>query len=237
MIGWVALAAAISLVVVGPVLGQRLTEQFGVVAGSSKGFQPQTVNFREQVWSQQYLPAIAKRPLTGYGEQLPASISWPYPESQYIAILIEGGYPMLIMYLVLLWGMFDRSRHAARSPDPFDQALGHPQPAALGHHLALPVQRRLPSGAVVPLRAGRPGQDPARDPHPGPGGRRRRAHDRAAGPGRVTLPEDSGRGGRDGRDTQVGHARRTVDGFLEPSESDHGADTVGPHERRRQARA
>jgi len=124
ILAWIALAGAISLVVVGPVLGQRLTEQFGVQAGSTKGYQPQTVNFREQVWTQQYLPAIAQRPLSGYGEQLPRSISWPYPESQYIAILVEGGYPMLIMYLVLLWGMFDRARRAARSPDPFDQALG-----------------------------------------------------------------------------------------------------------------
>ncbi len=124
VMAWIALAAAISVVVVGPVLGQRLTEQFGVQAGSSKGYQPQTVNFREQVWTQQYLPAIAQRPLAGYGEKLPASVSWPYPESQYIAIMIEGGYPMLLMYLILLWGMFDRARRAARSPDPFDQALG-----------------------------------------------------------------------------------------------------------------
>ncbi len=121
---WIALAAAISVVVVGPVLGQRLTEQFGVQAGSNKGYQPQTVNFREQVWTQQYLPAIAKRPVTGYGVELPTSISWPYTESQYITALIQGGYPMLVMYLILLWGMFDRARRAARSPDPFDQALG-----------------------------------------------------------------------------------------------------------------
>jgi len=124
ILAWIGLAAAISVVVVGPVLGQRLTEQFGVQAGSSKGYQPQTVEFREQIWSQQYLPAIAERPLAGYGVQLPATISWPYPESQYIAFMIEGGYPMLIMYLVLLWGMFDRARRASRSLDPFEQALG-----------------------------------------------------------------------------------------------------------------
>jgi len=124
ILSWIALAAAISLVVVGPVLGQRLNEQFGFVAGSSKGYEPQTVNFREQVWTQQYLPAIAQRPLDGYGVELPTSITWPYPESQYVAVMIEGGYPMLIMYLVLLWGMFDRARRASRSLDPFDQALG-----------------------------------------------------------------------------------------------------------------
>ena len=91
---------------------------------------------------QQYLPAIAKCPLTGYGEQLPASISWPYPESQYIAILIEGGWPMLIMYRSS-GGCFDRARRAARSPDPFDQALGR--------SLAVSTLSLLSAGIIWPF--------------------------------------------------------------------------------------
>jgi hypothetical protein len=122
---WIAIAAAVCVVVVGPVLISRYDQQFTSVAGSSNSaIQPQTVQFREQVWTQQYLPAIAQRPLTGWGVELPSTIQWPYPESQYIAILIDGGYALLIMYLILLWGMFDRARHAARSPDPMEQALG-----------------------------------------------------------------------------------------------------------------
>jgi hypothetical protein len=125
MILWIGIAAAVSLLVVGPVLGQRLNNQFGFVAGSNKSaLVPQTVSFRETVWTQQYLPAIAERPLTGYGEKLPSTISWQYPESQYIALLIEGGYPLLVMYLCLLWGMFRQARRVSRSRDPVQQALG-----------------------------------------------------------------------------------------------------------------
>jgi hypothetical protein len=125
MMLWFVVAAAVSLIVVGPVLGNRLTNQFGNVAGSSKSsLEPQTVSFRTEVWTQQYLPAVAQRPLDGYGLQLPSTIAWPYPESQYIALLIEGGYPLLIMYLCLLWGAFDQARRASRSRDPVEQAIG-----------------------------------------------------------------------------------------------------------------
>ncbi len=125
MIVWFAVAAALSIILVGPVIGNRLTNQFGSVAGSSKGtLEPQTVSFRTDVWTQQYLPAVAQRPLDGYGLVLPSTITWPYPESQYIGLLIEGGYPILIMYLVLLWGAFDHARKASRSRDPVEQAIG-----------------------------------------------------------------------------------------------------------------
>ncbi len=125
MMLWFGIAAAVSLVVVGPVLGNRLNNQFGAVAGSSKSsLEPQTVSFRQEIWTKQYLPAVAARPLDGYGLQLPSTIVWPYPESQYIALLIEGGYPLLIMYLILLWGAFDRARKASRARDPVEQAIG-----------------------------------------------------------------------------------------------------------------
>ncbi len=125
MMVWVVVGAAVSLCVVGPVIAQRLDNQFGYVAGSSKSsLEPQTVAFRQNVWTTQYLPAVAERPLSGYGLELPSTISWPYPESQYIEYLIEGGYPLLIVYLCLLWGMFNQARRASRSRDPVEQAIG-----------------------------------------------------------------------------------------------------------------
>jgi hypothetical protein len=125
MLTWLGVAVAIAILVLGPVLGARLNSQFGADVGSShSSLVPQTVAFRENVWTQQYLPAVAERPLDGYGVQIPSTIQWPYPESQYIAILIEGGYPLLIMYLLLLWGMFDQARRIAKSSDPLDRALG-----------------------------------------------------------------------------------------------------------------
>ncbi len=126
MLTWFAIATAIAIIVVGPVLAQRLGDQFGYVAGSSKttSIEPQTVAFRQNIWTQQYLPAIAERPLTGYGTQLPATIQWPYPESQYVGILIEGGYPLLVMYVLLVVGMLVQANRAARSPDTLQRAIG-----------------------------------------------------------------------------------------------------------------
>ena len=125
MMVWVAVGAAVSMCVVGPVIVQRLDNQFGYVAGSNKGaLEPQTVAFRQTVWTQQYLPAIAERPLAGYGLELPSTVQWQYPESQYIALLIEGGYPLLIMYLCLIWGMFAAARRASRHTDPVQRAIG-----------------------------------------------------------------------------------------------------------------
>ena len=125
LLTWFAIATAVSLIVVGPVIAQRLNAQFGQVGGSStSSIEPQTVTFRQAIWTQQYLPAIAERPLTGYGTQLPPTIRWPYPESQYIALLIEGGYPLLIMYLCLVVAMLVKANHAARSPDTLECAIG-----------------------------------------------------------------------------------------------------------------
>jgi hypothetical protein len=121
----IAVGAIVCAVVLAPVVVSRYDQQFGQAAGSSRSaIQPQTLQFREKVWAEQYLPAIAQRPLTGWGIPLPATVRWPYPESQYIAILIGGGYPLLVVYLLLLWGMFDQARRAARSRDPMEQALG-----------------------------------------------------------------------------------------------------------------
>jgi hypothetical protein len=176
MMRWAAIAVVIALCVVGPVLGQRFNQQFGATAGSSRSsIQPQTVNFREQVWTQQYLPAIAKRPAVGYGVELPSTIQWQYPESQYIGVLIEGGYTLLVMFLLLMWGMFDQARRVSRSPDPFEQALGRslvvcvfsilllgiiwpflsnggfPQVLWCLFALAVPVQSRIHPVAKTPL--------------------------------------------------------------------------------------
>lgn len=125
MLSWLAIAAAVAACVVGPVIGNRLDQQFGSNQTSGhSSLVPQTVGFREDVWTQQYLPAVAQRPLDGYGSQLPSSVQWPYPESQYIALLIDGGWPLFITYLLLLLGMFDQARRIARSKDPTDQAIG-----------------------------------------------------------------------------------------------------------------
>jgi len=118
-------AVVVGVLVAAPFLATRLNSEFSSSAGSGRhAGVPQTLDFRWHVWTTQYIPAIESRPLAGYGAQLPASIEWRFPESQYVAYLMEGGFPVLVLFAGLGWAMVKRSREAARSRDPFDQALG-----------------------------------------------------------------------------------------------------------------
>jgi len=118
-------AVIVGALVAAPFLASRINQEFSSSAGSSRhAGVPQTLDFRWYVWSTQYIPAIEARPLTGYGADLPASIEWPYPESQYVAYLMEGGFPLLVLFAGLGLSMLKRSREAARARDPFERALG-----------------------------------------------------------------------------------------------------------------
>ncbi len=151
ILSWLGISVAVIILVAGPLIGARLNNQFGYDAGSNKSsLVPQTVAFRWNVWTQQYLPAIAERPLDGYGVELPSSIGWPYPESQYIAILIEGGYPLLIMYLLLMWGMFDQARRLSKSRDPMERALGRSLAVCVISLLALGITWPFASNGGLP---------------------------------------------------------------------------------------
>ncbi len=122
---YLAAAVVVGGLVAAPFLATRINQEFSSTAGSSRhSGVPQTLDFRWSVWTTQYIPAIEARPLTGYGEQLPPSIQWQYPESQYISYLMEGGSRS--------WCSSGPSpgrwsgeavRRRART-DPFDQALG-----------------------------------------------------------------------------------------------------------------
>jgi len=120
-----ALIVVIGALAAAPFIAPRFAAEFSTSAGSSRpAGVPQTLAFRWDVWGGQYLPAIEQRPLTGYGAVLPPSITWVYPESQYVSYLIEGGLPMLALFAALAWAMVGQTRAAATSADPFDRALG-----------------------------------------------------------------------------------------------------------------
>lgn len=121
---WLAIGVAAAAVVVGPFIGHKLTQEMTRSPGSSHSGLPQTLAYRDQVWTSQYFPAIARQPITGYGVVLPRSIQWPYTESQYVSLLMEGGVPVLLLFAGATWVVIDRGRKTARSPDPFDQAVG-----------------------------------------------------------------------------------------------------------------
>lgn len=121
----VGLAVLVAGIAASPLLAAKVSSEQAKTAGIARGsLMPQTIAFRIEVWSQQYLPAIGQRPVDGYGVVLPSSIAWPYPESQYIALLIEGGMPMLLLFVALTGATFERLARAGRAEDRFDAALG-----------------------------------------------------------------------------------------------------------------
>jgi hypothetical protein len=125
MMRWLGVGLLVVAIGAGSLLGHRLETQFTTSAGTGRpALVPQTLAFRWTVWTQQYIPAVEKAPLTGYGVVLPSSIEWAFPESQYITFLIQGGVPLLAMFGVLFWAMVREARRTARSDDPIDRALG-----------------------------------------------------------------------------------------------------------------
>lgn len=106
-------------------LASRVAAELSATPGSGRvSWVPQTLSFRWSIWTGQYFPAIASHLATGYGVILPPSIRWPYPESQYVALLVEGGVVILALFGVLVWAMLRACRDARRAEDPLVQSTG-----------------------------------------------------------------------------------------------------------------
>jgi hypothetical protein len=52
--------------------------------------------------------------VTGYGPELPPGALWQYTESQYVTLLLRGGFPLLIIYGLLNWTLFAEARRRSR---------------------------------------------------------------------------------------------------------------------------
>lgn len=75
-------------------ISQRMAYQF-----QEGGWIPQTLNFRFKVWKEVFWPVIQKHWLWGFHPVLPTTLSWLYPESQYISLLLRGGILSLVAHL------------------------------------------------------------------------------------------------------------------------------------------
>lgn len=99
-----------------PYLAGRLSEQFS--ASSTNGSPlPQTLGYRFEVWSDDYLPALRGRILLGYGPELPPDVVWRFTESAYIELLLRGGVVLLFAFATFMVVSVMTAASASRSSD------------------------------------------------------------------------------------------------------------------------
>lgn len=147
MVKWLVTGMIVAAVFGGSYFAQRLNDEFASSAGSGRNaFVPQTISYRWQVWTSQYFPAVEQRPLTGWGQTLPATISFQYTESQYLTTLMAGGVPVLALFCGEMVAFYALSRRIARRKDLEDHATA----AALGNAVAALVVVLVPMDAIYP---------------------------------------------------------------------------------------
>jgi len=132
-----AVLAAVIGVLFGGNLAERVQSQLGQrapayeVAQPDVSWLPGNLGFRARVWTDQYLPVISDHAVTGYGPDIPPSVTWQSTESLYITLLMRGGVLLLASYALLVVAMWRRARRAdprgpSRGPDvdPHTRAVG-----------------------------------------------------------------------------------------------------------------
>lgn len=106
-----AAAAAVALV-----LAARYHQEFTARVGqTSNGIIPNTVVARIHNWTQQYLPALAGRWVTGYGPGIPSNVTWQFTDSVYVTIVLRGGLVLLGLYAALMAGFASIARPVNRA--------------------------------------------------------------------------------------------------------------------------
>jgi hypothetical protein len=93
----------LAVLVLALVLAARYSQEFVTRPGeASNGIVPNTVMDRVHNWTQQYLPALAGRWVTGYGPGIPSNASWRSTDSVYVTIILRGGLVLLGIYAALM---------------------------------------------------------------------------------------------------------------------------------------
>jgi hypothetical protein len=108
-----------------PLILSRYANQFAVTTGSDRsGLLPATLAFRWETWTQQWIPVLHGRWLSGYGPNLPTGLGWKWPDSLYLELILRGGVPLLLAQLALMlaWG-FRTAPLTSGTGDPLREAL------------------------------------------------------------------------------------------------------------------
>ena len=116
---WLGIGSIVGTVAFWSVFAGRIQEQYRATGTTdSHTFLPQTIAFRWEVWTTQFIPIIRENLIIGYGPNLPPRLFFGYQESLYITFLLRGGIILLFFYLALMASFAIRARRIARSPDP-----------------------------------------------------------------------------------------------------------------------
>ena len=146
MLAWVAVGCAVAVVAFAPLLSRRTDDQFQAASSSNASYSlvPHTVSSRVGFWTDQYLPALQGRWVTGYGPQIPPEVTWKYTESVYIGLLLRGGLPLLAIYGLMTWALVLVALEVARRPV-------RPGPIRAGPDERRALEQALARGTVVLL--------------------------------------------------------------------------------------
>lgn len=107
-----------------PILAARYDQQYASrPPGRQIPFLPETLNFRIDVWTNEFLPVLAKHLVTGYGPHTPPRLAFDYTESVYVTILLRGGLPLLFLYAALMITLALRARDRRNDPDVARRAV------------------------------------------------------------------------------------------------------------------
>jgi hypothetical protein len=123
---WLVVGSVVMALLFGPLLVTRYDEQFGTPASSAGGgLVPQTLAYRYEVWTTQYIPAVTASNawIYGFGPDLPPQVFWKYTESLYLTLILRGGLPLLAVYTALMLAALLATRRIARLPQGDPQTL------------------------------------------------------------------------------------------------------------------
>lgn len=125
VLGVLVVVALVGGVAFAPTFIKRFDQQYRQDAYQTKASPliPQTLSFRYRAWTQDYLPIVRSRWLTGWGPGDPP-VRWAYTETLYLSMVLRGGLPLLAVYLALMWALYRIGRRVARTGDPLDRTLG-----------------------------------------------------------------------------------------------------------------
>jgi hypothetical protein len=154
---YLALGAVVLGIAFAPTIAKRYDEQFkstSTLAITAPPGLPETIGYRYQVWTQEYLPSLAGRWLVGYGPDLPPEAAqWPYTESMYLTLLLRGGVLLLAVWVALMAEFYGIAKRrirehvrvaAARQPDDAPVGLALAQVLLTMVVLLYPMQMVMP---------------------------------------------------------------------------------------------